>query len=116
MNRGNFWELLTLPNPQINERAIEILRRCSTPDIFKSIVGRLSLILGYSHKYTKEELVLLGTFILEPEFLICMDQTCRLVRFDIHVHDAKAGHELIQSHFYLLVNTSGLIIDVRNKL
>jgi hypothetical protein len=122
MNKGNFWELIATKPGQssalINERAIEIIRRSSSAQVFKGIMGRLSLILGYARHYVKpkDELVILGQFILEPEVIIAMEQSVRIVKLDIHVHRQRDHHEIIESSFNLIINKAGEIIDLRNNL
>jgi hypothetical protein len=125
MNEGNFWELLgdsnKFPLPLMNERAIEIVRRSSSTRTFKGIMARLALILGYARQYVTphEELLIIGQFVLEPEVILCMEQSARIVKLRIHVHKKAMdglGLEVAESHFNMIINKEGRIIDVRNSM
>jgi hypothetical protein len=113
---NSFWEFLAEDTPSGDDRAIEIIRRCSSPEIFKAIISRLSMVIAYARVFYRKELLILGTFTKEPEVLLINDDTATIVRLDLTLTASKDGELIATSHFFLLVNPEGQIMNVRNNI
>lgn len=115
---GNFWEMIASDKIHYNGNAVEILRRCSSKQVFKSILGRIAILLGIAHAVCKvNELAIIGRFTKEPETLIVDNQTTTIVRIDIDMVTPDLSEIAASSHFYLYItNITGQIVQVTNNL
>lgn len=114
---ASFWEFLADDAPSGDERAIEIMRRCSSPTVFKQILSRLKMVIAYARVFYQKELLIVGTFKKEPETLILGDiVSASIIRLDLALRATKDGELIATSHFYLFVDVEGQIIHVRNNV
>lgn len=116
---SNFWEMIVSDRVLVNIQAVEIIRRCSSRDIFRAILGRLALLLSIAHAVNsnKGSLVIVGKFVKEPEKVISNDQTVSIVRLDIAMVTADLNEVVAESRFYLhITNLTGRIVGVSNSI
>lgn len=113
----SFWSLTEGGVITSDERAVEVIRRCSSNKIFKQVLGKIGSVVEYARRVQPSNpLFIEGKFRPEPGIEMQYHGIpSRVVKVDIKVDNEK-GRWLVGSHFYLIVSTSGRIVGVSNIL
>lgn len=112
----SFWDVLKGGVMVTDERAVEAIRRCSSTDIFKSVLSNIGVVIEFARGlYPRKELLVDGTFTLEKEEIEYLGSQSRIVKVNLKVHDER-GRFVIKSHFYLIISFEGEILGILNLL
>lgn len=110
----SFWDMVGTAGVIDSDRTIEIIRKCSNRGVFKEILRRIGVVIRYVRNnptYRKCELIIDATFRLKSDWLEYKGWKVRAIQVDMIV-EAPGGKKVFASHFYIVVNESGQIIEV----
>lgn len=113
--RDSFWKL-TEGGSVNGERAVEIIRRCSSAGIFKQVMTKLGSVIEYARRIQlSNPLFVEGNFDVHEHDTTYNGIPARVVTADIKISN-ESGDFIIQSHFFMVVSKQGRIIGLRNTV
>ncbi len=112
----NFWEMIEDPALDTDDQAIEIIRRCGSTQIFKSVQSRVSVAVEYARVlHPRKPLRIEGSFSLVNHESVYKGIPARIVCVDITIMNQK-GMGVLKSQLFLYVSEPGRIVGVSNEV
>jgi hypothetical protein len=110
----SFWDMVGTADVMDSDRTIEIIRKCSNRGVFKEILRRIGVVISYvrhNPTYRKCELIIDATFRLRSDWLEYKGWQVKAIQVDMMV-ETTSGKQVFASHFYIVVNQTGQIVEV----
>lgn len=113
----SFWDLTEGEVITSDERAVEVIRRCSSASVFKQVMSKLGVVIDYARRLQPiRPMFIEGRFKTDRNLeAVWNGIPSKVVLVELKVNSDRDKF-LMGSHFYIVVSNEGRIIGVSNML